>query len=89
MLPNMEFKIGQLKFAPGDSLLLYTDGVTDALSPIEEQFAEERLIQAATSPAPSAQARIQNIMAAIDAHIDNREQYDDVTLLAVHRVEKE
>jgi sigma-B regulation protein RsbU (phosphoserine phosphatase) len=85
MLPNMEFRIGQLKFAPGDSLLLYTDGVTDARSPTEGQFAEERLIQAATSPAPSAQRRIQNIMAAVDAHIDDREQYDDVTLLAVQR----
>lgn len=87
MLPNMEFNIGGLKFAPGDSLLLYTDGVTDALSPTEGQFAEERLIQVATSPAPSATARIQNIMSALDQHIANREQYDDVTLLAVHRKE--
>src|SRR5215211_3820518 len=62
MLPNMEFKIEKLTFAPGDSLFLYTDGVMDALSPDEEQFAESRLIQAATSPAPSAQARIQSIM---------------------------
>ena len=85
MLPDMEFKLGQLKFARGDSLLLYTDGVTDALSPAEEQFAEQRLLQAATSPAPSAQARIQNVMNALDQHISNREQYDDVTLLAVER----
>jgi sigma-B regulation protein RsbU (phosphoserine phosphatase) len=85
MLPNMEFKIEALTLDPGDSLLLYTDGVTDALSPAEEQFAEPRLIEASTSPAPSAQARIQNIMAALDAHIADREQYDDVTLLAVQR----
>ena len=87
MLPNMEFKIEKLTFAPGDSLLLYTDGVMDALSPVEEQFAESRLIEAATSPAPSAQARIQSIMAALDAHIAKREQYDDVTLMAVQRKE--
>jgi phosphoserine phosphatase RsbU/P len=85
MLPNMEFKIEQITFSPGDSLLLYTDGVTDSLSPTEEQFSEQRLIQAATSPAPSAQARIQNVMTALDEHIAGREQYDDVTLLAVHR----
>jgi len=87
MLPNMEFKIEKLTFAPGDALLLYTDGVMDALSPTEEQFTESRLIEAATSPAPSAQARIQSIMAALDAHIANREQYDDVTLMAVQRKE--
>jgi phosphoserine phosphatase RsbU/P len=85
MMPDMEFKIGQIRFRPGDSLLLYTDGVIDALSPTEEQFAEQRLIEASVSPAPSAQARIENIMTALDAHIANREQYDDVTLLAVKR----
>jgi hypothetical protein len=62
-----------------------TDGITDALNPTEEQFAEPRLIEAATSPAPSAQGRIQNIMSALDKHIAGREQYDDVTLLAVQR----
>jgi sigma-B regulation protein RsbU (phosphoserine phosphatase) len=85
MLPNMEFKMGQLDFAQGDSLVLYTDGVTDALSPTEEQFAETRLIEASASPAPSADRRIQNIMAALNSHIDDREQYDDITLLAVQR----
>jgi sigma-B regulation protein RsbU (phosphoserine phosphatase) len=85
MMPDMEFKIGQIRFRPGDSLLLYTDGVIDALNPTEEQFAEQRLIEASVSPAPSAQARIENIMTALDAHIANREQYDDVTLLAVKR----
>ena len=85
MLPDMEFHIKTSTLNPGDSLLLYTDGVTDALSPAEEQFAEPRLIEASTAPAPSAQARIQNIMTALDAHIAGREQYDDVTLLAVQR----
>jgi hypothetical protein len=42
-------------------------------------------IEASISPAPSAQARIQNVMAALDKHIANREQYDDVTLLTVQR----
>jgi sigma-B regulation protein RsbU (phosphoserine phosphatase) len=85
MLPNMDFKIAQISLDPGDSLLLYTDGITDALSPAQEQFAEPRLIEASTSPAPSAQARIQNVMTALDLHIAHHEQYDDITLLAVQR----
>lgn len=85
MLPNMDFKIEEVRLDPGDSLLLYTDGITDARSPTEEQFAELRLIESATSPAPSAQARIENVMSALDRHSAGREQYDDVTLLAVQR----
>jgi phosphoserine phosphatase RsbU/P len=85
MLPNMDFKLEWVILAPGDSLLLYTDGVTDALSPKQEQFTEPRLIQVATSPAPSAHSRLQNILSALDVHIASREQYDDVTMLAVHR----
>jgi sigma-B regulation protein RsbU (phosphoserine phosphatase) len=85
MLPNMDFKIERATLHPGDSLFLYTDGITDALSPEEKLFSESSLIQAATSPAPSAQGRIQNVMTALDKHIANREQYDDVTLLTVER----
>ena len=81
----MHFRIEAITLARGDSLLLYTDGITDALSPSEEQFAEPRLVEAATSPALSAQDLIQNIMNALGAHIAKREQYDDITLLAVKR----
>jgi serine phosphatase RsbU (regulator of sigma subunit) len=85
MLPDMEFKIEQVALAPGESILLYTDGITDALSPVEEQFAETRLLAASTSAARSAKGRIQDIVSALDAHIADREQYDDITLLAVQR----
>jgi sigma-B regulation protein RsbU (phosphoserine phosphatase) len=85
MLPNMDFRIEEVHLDPGDSVLLYTDGITDALSPAEEQFAEPRLLQAATSPAPAARIHIENIMTALDKHIAGREQYDDVTLLVVQR----
>ena len=85
MLPNMDFHVQQVTLLPGDSLLLYTDGITDALNPYQQQFTESRLIEAVTSPSPSAQMLIRNIIGALDVHIANREQYDDVTLLAVRR----
>ena len=85
MLPDMEFKIEQIALVPGDALLLYTDGTTDALSPDLKPFAEDRLMAVATAPAPSAPGRIQNIMTALDRHIAKREQYDDITLMAVER----
>ncbi|MEO7839634.1 MAG: SpoIIE family protein phosphatase [Anaerolineales bacterium] len=85
MLPNMEFKIERVSLSPGDSLLLYTDGVTDALNAKDEQFSEESLIAAAIKPSASAQTFLTDIVAAVDTHIAGREQYDDITLLAVTR----
>lgn len=38
-----EYRNGELRLAPGDRLLLYTDGVTEALSPAGELFGDERL----------------------------------------------
>jgi len=85
MLPNMEFKLEQITLDPGDSLLLYTDGVTDALNKKNELFSEERLIATAIKPSASAQTYLTNIVSAVDEHIAGREQYDDITLLTVHR----
>jgi sigma-B regulation protein RsbU (phosphoserine phosphatase) len=85
MLPNMDFKIKEIQLDPGDALFLYTDGITDARGPDDEQFTELRLLEAATSPAPSAEGRIREVMNSLDRHISNREQYDDVTLMIVQR----
>ena len=85
MLPDMEFKLEQTALNPGDSLILYTDGVTDALNAREEPFTEERLIATAIKPSSSAQAYLMDIVSAVDKHIAGREQFDDITLLAVHR----
>ena len=85
MLPDMEFKLEQTALNPGDSLILYTDGVTDALNAENEQFTEERLITTALKQSSSAQTYLMDIVSAVDKHIAGREQFDDITLLAVHR----
>lgn len=85
MLPNMDFKTEWVVLKPGDSLLLYTDGVTDALNLSNEQFSEERLIETASQSSGMAATLLHNIVSALDTHIASREQFDDITLLAVHR----
>ena len=85
MLPDMEFNLKRVPLNPGDALVLYTDGVTDARNAKDELFSEERLIATAVNSSSSAHAHLENIVSAVDAHIAGREQYDDITLLAVHR----
>lgn len=87
MMPDMEFAIQSIALSPGDSIVAYTDGVPDALNKKNESFSEERLIATAGGSAGPARKLVKDIVSAVDKHIDKREQYDDITLLAIHRLE--
>jgi serine phosphatase RsbU (regulator of sigma subunit)/putative methionine-R-sulfoxide reductase with GAF domain len=78
-----------IQLAGGDYLIFYTDGVTDAFSPLGELFSTERLIQAvreaSQAEARSAQAMLQYIDAAVYAFCGDAPQQDDSTVLVVMR----
>ncbi len=68
----------------GELLLLYTDGVTEAMNAKGELFAEDRMAAvAAANPKANTQQLIRTIVGAVTAHADGFEQSDDITMLAV------
>lgn len=83
---GIKFKIQQVQLDPGDMLVGYTDGVTDALSPDEEMFGRENLAALLAEPAPSAPALLNQIEVSLRAHVAGANQFDDITLLAVRRI---
>jgi sigma-B regulation protein RsbU (phosphoserine phosphatase) len=86
MVPDVDFAIQQVSFAPGDTLLAFTDGVPEARDPAGAFFTEGRLRSLVTDPpSGSAQALVARIHAALTAHIGSAVQFDDITLLAVRR----
>lgn len=78
--PRME----SISFEEGDSLLLYTDGVTEVLNIGNEEFGQERLAalvqQYADRPAPDL---LQTIRQAVSTFGGNRPLVDDVTMVAL------
>ncbi len=75
-----------LQLQPGETLLLYTDGVTEAINPREEEFMESRLEQTLKKVTScSCQEIIDTIKADVKAFADGAEQSDDITLLALKR----
>jgi serine phosphatase RsbU (regulator of sigma subunit) len=71
----------ELLLAPGDIVLLYTDGVTEARAPGGEQFGLERVTALLENSADlPIHALIDRLYQAVDAHADVLD--DDVTLLA-------
>jgi sigma-B regulation protein RsbU (phosphoserine phosphatase) len=85
LLPDMEFAIEQVDLEEGDTLLIFTDGVTDARGPDEDFFTEERLLSLVTRPISSAAAMLELIQSSLHEHMADADQYDDITMLAVKR----
>jgi sigma-B regulation protein RsbU (phosphoserine phosphatase) len=77
---------GVADLAPGDALVLYTDGVTDAQDPQGQSFGADRL-QASVrgSVGRSAQEIQEAIVAEIDALVGDAPQQDDIALVVVTR----
>jgi phosphoserine phosphatase RsbU/P len=86
VVPDCVFALGHTRLAPGDTLLVYTDGVTEARSPTGEFFGEGRLLQAATMPGMTGKTISDNVERGLYAHIGDAAQFDDITMMAIHRM---
>jgi sigma-B regulation protein RsbU (phosphoserine phosphatase) len=85
MMPAMKYRIKQVKVEPGDILIGYTDGVTEAMSPQEKLFGKNRFLTLLENPAPTATDLIEQVKLELFKHIDNAPQFDDITMMAIHR----
>lgn len=71
-------------FSPGSGILLYTDGVTEAENAKNEFYTKEHLISIVhTNRELHPREFIKKIMADIQAHVQDYEQSDDLTLLTI------
>lgn len=85
IITGAEFKIQQSQLEPGDILIGYTDGVTEALSPGQTLYSKEKFRALLEVRASSATELIERIQTDLFQHIDNAPQFDDITMIAVHR----
>jgi serine phosphatase RsbU (regulator of sigma subunit)/tetratricopeptide (TPR) repeat protein len=81
-----------VQIEPGDLLVLYTDGITEAPGAGGSQYGEERLLQvleATAAPAPGAALAAQGVhdglLAAVHAFTGDVPQFDDISLIVVAR----
>ena len=69
---------------PGDMLILYTDGITEAENPVQEQFGEARLLEVVGNNGDlGADALVERVCAAVREFTAGAEPSDDLTILAV------
>jgi phosphoserine phosphatase RsbU/P len=83
-LKNMEYESNVIMLKPGESLLFYTDGVTEAFNKDNEEFQESRLEQILDKKnSLSTNDVIQHVFETVQEFADGVEQSDDITCLAL------
>ena len=85
MFPGAEFEIRDAKLEPGDILLGFTDGVTDARNIEGKLYHESGLISLIKPPLDSAKGLLDRIDEALYKHIGDAIQFDDITMVAARR----
>jgi phosphoserine phosphatase RsbU/P len=82
--PNTIYELKKTSLKPGDTLFMYTDGVTEAMNASAELFGEERLIaMLAGMKDEKAFSVIKKVRAGIFEFVENMPQSDDITILVL------
>lgn len=83
-MPDTIYQTERFTLQPGDTLFLYTDGVTEATNSADELYGETRLLNALRSgPKDELAQMIHHIRAEVSRHADGAPQSDDVTMMAL------
>ena len=82
LLPRVEYTTAQHRFESGDIFVLYTDGISEAMTIEEEEWGEDGLIETVRRTADKAADQIlASAFGAADAFTRGAPQYDDMTLI--------
>ena len=85
--PGMPFEETTHVLEPGDTLVLYSDGVTDAHNAAVEEFGEARLHDLLRSLAGQpATVIVDRVLDALEAYVEDTPQFDDMTILVARRL---
>ena len=84
IMEDAEYNQATASLSPGDIVVLYTDGVTEAINSREEMFEVERLVSVVRqNQARSAQEILDAIIAAVFAFSGDQPQFDDITVMVI------
>lgn len=84
LLESFPYQQGQVTLAPGDILIAFTDGISEAMNHDDEEWGEKNLVQTVESNSKMLAAQLlQCILQAADAFAAGAKQHDDMTLVVL------
>jgi len=83
-----KFPVGEAALAPGDLMLIYTDGLVEAVNAKGEEFGKDRVTNLLfpCDPQVSAADALGHVTRALDNFVGMERQHDDITCLVVRRL---
>ncbi|MEV8565881.1 SpoIIE family protein phosphatase [Streptomyces sp. NPDC051322] len=84
VIPDVSFSLGYAQISPGDTLFIYTDGVTEARSTTGEFLGDEPMLRHLTKGPIRSEELLDHMDGALSEFVGPAEQSDDITMMAVH-----
>lgn len=85
-IENYTFSDSKVRIQRGELILLFTDGVTEAMNPQHELYSDDRLLQFMNQhKVINAKKLLEDLKADLDRFTRNEEQSDDITIMALSR----
>lgn len=86
VLDDFPFEAHQVALEPGDDLILFSDGVTDAMDVHEDPLGTDRLRTAFQAGGATPDKRGEGVLQAVKKHAAGHSQHDDITMVCLGRV---
>jgi sigma-B regulation protein RsbU (phosphoserine phosphatase) len=86
ILAESPYQVGTTRLEPGDWLVIFTDGVVEAVNAKDEEYGETELLRLVDRESGSAPAELlRSLLTELDRHVGNTPQHDDITCLLLKR----
>jgi sigma-B regulation protein RsbU (phosphoserine phosphatase) len=84
---NEQYPVGKVQIGAGDLLVVFTDGLVEAVNEQSEDFGNERLesLVSATPPEETAGGTLARLTGVLNSFVGAARQHDDITCLLLHR----
>lgn len=83
VLPEADYQTDEVELVPGDTVLLFTDGLVEAMSPSREMFGMDRLKEVVRAGPTTASTVLEHIVRTVQGHVAEAPQFDDTTVLCL------
>jgi serine phosphatase RsbU (regulator of sigma subunit) len=85
IMPDVKYEEMEISLAPGENLVTFTDGMTDANNPRRETFELSHLKRAVGSAPTSPNALLKHLKNTLGDWVKEEPNYDDITILVIGR----